>query len=321
MARAVELFVKDGHRHPLSIYHPSLQDAVSSFLRSCEAKNLSPQTIQFYSKKLKVALAGINSLEELTPHYVRDFLATQLKTKSETTVRHYYISLQTLCNYLLMDGLIESSPLSKIPKPKRREVPIEPLSPGEVEQILMSCDSHDFCGIRNRAAIIILYDCGLRIGELCRLELQDIDWNDATLLIRKSKTGKFRSVPFGNAAKREFLRYIAARGKQETDTLFITEYGLPTEPERWSHIFAKLSKDTGITRLHAHLFRHSCAVNMLRNGADAFTVQRQLGHSNIQTTQIYVQLSNTDLIKAHTRTSPADHLSPKALETHRKKLR
>jgi integrase/recombinase XerD len=190
----------------------------------------------------------------------------------------------------------------------------------EVQLMLDACNLKTFAGVRNAVCLLIMFGCGLRCTELCELTMADIDWSDGVMVIRQTKTGRSRRVPFGETTAKMVRSYLLLRGKLETDRLIVNSYGEATDRYRMLKIVQFVAEKAGLdtTRVHPHLLRHSCAVNLLRNGADVFTVQKILGHSTLSMTRHYSQLADLDVIEKHRAFSPADHLQVK---TGRKRIK
>ena len=220
-----------------------------------------------------------------------------------------------------MDGLLDQNPIDRVDKPRRRRAVISTFSPEEVESILATC-RNDFVGVRDRAIILTLLDCGLRASELCGLRLEDIDWREQTLLV-VGKGDKERIVPFGSAVRRVLGEYIGRRGDLPCRELFVSVYGEPINRHRLRAIVRRRCEAAGIkgVRCSPHTFRHTFAVMFLRAGADAFTLQKLLGHSDLAMTRRYCELSRTDVLEKHRLFSPADRLRPVGPTSGRKRLK
>ena len=197
----------------------------------------------------------------------------------------------------------------ELPRPEKR-LPKAPLSLGEVEAALSVPDIADPLGLRDRAILETIYSTGMRRCELVAIELADLNIERRTIHIRKGKGKKERMVPAGERALEWIERYIEeGRPRLLVDpnekTLFLTAYGEPFNPDFLSHHVRKIVKksDTGRDG-SCHLFRHSCATHMLENGADIRVIQQLLGHSKLESTQIYTEVSIRHLQEVHARTHP-----------------
>jgi site-specific recombinase XerD len=143
-----------------------------------------------------------------------------------------------------------------------------------------------FDGIRNRAIILVLVDCGLRLGELLNLKLFDVNMKQQ-LIKAYGKTGE-RVVRFGDTIKKALSKYLTLRNSinGNNDRLWLTEKVITLKDSSVEAMFIKISRRTGI-RVHPHLLRHTFATMWLRNGGDSLMLQRLLGHTTLMMTNRY----------------------------------
>jgi site-specific recombinase XerD len=301
--------------------------AIQGFFSFCRAKNLSPNTLVYYRQRLAAFARYVAEhhcecpLGEITAQIIRGFVAWETDRNSASTANHSYTTLNAFFSYLVRDGLLDRNPVDRVDKPRRRRAVIGTFSPEEVKSILATC-RNDFVGVRDRAIILTLLDCGLRASELCGLRLEDIDWREQTLLV-VGKGDKERIVPFGSAVRRVLGEYIGRRGDLPCRELFVSVYGEPINRHRLRAIVRRRCEAAGIkgVRCSPHTFRHTFAVMFLRAGADAFTLQKLLGHSDLAMTRRYCELSRTDVLEKHRLFSPADRLRPVGPTSGRKRLK
>jgi len=148
-----------------------------------------------------------------------------MKPINSTTVRKYYQALSSLYNFLIRDEVLDISPLIKIKAPKEEKKVVKSLSSTEVNQLILSFRD-TFDGIRNRAIILVLVDCGLRLGELLNIKLVDINM-EQQLVKADGKTGE-RVVRFGSTTAKAMVEYLKLRSKVDghNDSLWLTEKGI-----------------------------------------------------------------------------------------------
>ncbi|MEK7244916.1 MAG: tyrosine-type recombinase/integrase, partial [Pseudomonadota bacterium] len=176
--------------------------------------------------------------------------------------------------------------------------------------VLREADPHHVHGLRDRAMLETLYSTGVRRAELCALALYDIDLNRRALHVRGGKGNKDRMIPIGSRACAWVEKYLIESRPQllvaDHDTLFVTAHGEPLTHGFLTNRIKALLRYAGIEKTGgAHLFRHAMATHMLDNGADTRFIQAMLGHANLQTTQIYTQVSIEKLKQIHDATHPA----------------
>lgn len=291
-----------------------IKAAISSFHAYCTCRNLSKRTVEYYDCCLLSFTRFIDSdysgitLGDITPQVVRKYLAEQTQKNSASTACHCHTTLCSLYNYLLRDGYVSSSPMNDVEKPRRPKTIIETFTMTQVQNMLACC-KNDFIGIRDQAMILVMVDCGLRVSELVGLCKEHLSWEEQTIKAF-GKGGKERIVPYGNSCKAGLTRYIARRGDLTTDRLFVNCYGEPISRYSVREIIYRRGVQAGVTgvRCSPHTFRHTFAVMYLRNGGDAFSLQKLLGHTDLSMTRKYCELSQTDVNDKHRLYSPADRL-------------
>jgi site-specific recombinase XerD len=305
----------------------SIKQAINGFLLSCKVEGKSYGTIECYSDKLKGFLWYATNydwpddIEAITTNHLREFLAylretphrfnskcpRAMKPINSTTIQKYYRALSALFNWSVSEGILETNSLIKIKVPKAEKKVVKSLSSTEVNRLILHFGD-SFEGIRNKAIILVLVDCGLRLGELLSLKLFDINM-EQQLIKADGKTGE-RVVRFGDTTKKALRKYLKLRNNVNgtNDSLWLTEKGRTLKDSSVETMFIKLSKRTGV-RVHPHLLRHTFATMWLRNGGDSLMLQRLLGHTTLMMTNRYCQAVGCyDAIEAHKKYSPVDGL-------------
>lgn len=221
------------------------------------------------------------------------------------------ISLKAFFKWLAKENHILGNPASELELPKTpKRLPKVILSVAEIEAVLHEADPHHVHGLRDRAMLETLYSTGVRRAELCNLTLYDIDLNRHSLRVTGGKGNKDRLIPIGARACAWVEKYLIESRPQllvaDHDTLFVTAHGEPLTHAFLTNRIKALLRYAGIGKGGgAHLFRHAMATHMLDNGADTRFIQAMLGHANLQTTQIYTQVSIEKLRQIHEATHPA----------------
>jgi site-specific recombinase XerD len=305
----------------------SIKKSIDGFLLSCKVEGKSYGTIECYSDKLKGFYWYASNYDwpdditSITTQHLREFLAYLRETPhrfnstcprakkpiNNTTIQKYYRALSALFNWSISEGILDNSSLIKIKVPRAEKKVIKALDSNGVNHLISSF-TNTFEGIRNKAIILILVDCGLRLGELLNLKLNDVDMNQQLIKV-DGKTGE-RVVRYGSKTARVLLRYVKNRIKVNgsNDSLWLTVKGETLKDSSVETLFIKLSKKTGI-RVHPHLLRHTFATLWLRNGGDSLMLQRLLGHTTLMMTNRYCQAVGCyDAVEAHKRYSPVDGL-------------
>ncbi len=152
-------------------------------------------------------------------------------------------------------------------------------------------------------------DTGVRLEEMSRIKLDDVNFDNETIRIM-GKGSKGRVVRIGKTTQKALLKYLLARGNN-CASLWVSQQGNPMCREGIKIIVRRYCKVAVVSgaRPSAHTFRHTCAINFLRNGGDIFSLQIMLGHSSLEMTRRYVSTLNAeDMIRQHIKASPVDNL-------------
>lgn len=220
-----------------------------------------------------------------------------------------------LFRWLTRHNHIPANPASdlELPRTPPRSLP-EVLTVAEVESILATFDVTQATGLLGRAMVEVLYSTAIRRAELVGLQLYDIDAGRSVLHVRRGKGGKPRLVPIGERALAWVQKYLdEARGLLLIDAteaaLFVNEQGVAVTPPGLADRIQQAKLRAGIhKRGSCHLFRHTAATLMLEHGADLRYIQEMLGHANVDTTQLYTQVSIDKLKQIHAATHPGAKL-------------
>lgn len=229
--------------------------------------------------------------------------------RSPGTVARHLASLRSFYRFLDRERLVERDPTEDIAPPRTERAAPAVLSPAEVERLLEAANGEEPADRRDRAILEVLYGTGLRVSELCGLDVADL--NLSVGYVRCREANRERVVPLGRLAVRALdvyltqARRVLVRG--EVPALFVNQRGgRLTRQGCWKIIRARAEAVRLGKRLTPHALRHSFAVHLLENGADLRAVQKMLGHVNAATTQAYARLTGVGQLrevyaKAHPR--------------------
>jgi integrase/recombinase XerD len=219
--------------------------------------------------------------------------------------------------WLCRSGVIPANPAADLDLPRKQSAQLpKTLSEQEIQRLLSIPNPADPFGLRDRTMLELFYATGIRRTEMANLDHGDYDSSSRTLTVRKGKNGKSRMLPVGERAAAWLDRFLAESRPlfdhlpKET-ALFLTGYGERFSPAYLGNWIKKLLLRCGIDKPGScHLWRHSCATDMHRGGADIRYVQEMLGHERIDTTQIYTHVHIDALREVHTRCHPHGKLGP-----------
>lgn len=210
-------------------------------------------------------------------------------------------------NYLVSDP---SKDITYAKKPKR--LPRSILSGPEAKKVIHAPDTKTALGYRDRTILEVLYSTGIRREETINLLLTDVDYHDGYVRVNSGKGDKDRVVPIGKIACRYLENYVkAVRPMLIRDPynnhLFLSMRGGRLSKNVLWEIVKRCTKKTRIKKnISPHTFRHTCATLMLRNKANIRHIQELLGHASLDSTQVYAQVSITDLKEVHAKCHPRE---------------
>jgi integrase/recombinase XerD len=278
----------------------SQRHALDRFIAWCEERGLD--------KPQEVTRPILERYQRHLYHY-RKFNGAPLSVSGQLNL---LLPLQAWFKWLAKQNHILYNPASDLDLPSRpKALPKGLLSPAQVDELLASCESTSEAGLRLRAMIEVLYSTGVRRFELAKIKLFDLDIERGALMVRQGKGAKDRLVPVGERACAWVDRYLQAVRPQlvlghDDYTLFLSDEGVALSPEQVGNLVKRQMRAVGFSMPGScHLLRVACATHMLENGADIRFIQSLLGHSKLDTTQIYTQVSLAKLKEVHNATHPA----------------
>jgi len=307
---SVQLFLDIGvrvERAPssvLAIEHGG-NELFSAFCRWMrQHRGTSDLTLYNYGNSLKSLLKVVgNDPGKLDAAYLRQFILDQSYLKGSKAAQRCTTALRMFIRFLIAEGKCVSSLQEAVPTVAQWRLSSLPkyLQADEVERIIASCNLQLAVGKRDRAILLLLARLGLRAGDVLRLRISDIDWKGASMAV-SGKGRRQTLLPLTQEVGQAIVDYLQqARPKISDDTLFIRTRA----PFRGfanhcaiSVIVERAMRRSGIScpsRGAAHLFRHSAATSMLRNGASLQEIAAVLRHRSIETTQIYAKVDITAL--------------------------
>ncbi|MGD2156737.1 MAG: tyrosine-type recombinase/integrase [Anaerolineales bacterium] len=302
--RTTNLFAQETH----------LLTWIEAFLFDRRAQGLTPGTVEFYRRKLLnftkfCESQAITQIDQIDPNSIRFFLIHLEDTDHNPGGVHaHYRTLKTFLYWWEDEVEPEDwrNPIRKVKAPRVNLDPIDPVPIETIRAMLSICERQTFEGDRDRAIFLTLADTGVRAGELLRMDLDDIDLNGA-ILIRRGKGRKPRTVFLGKKSRRRVRAYLRKR-EDHSHAVWVTVKG--TRLTYWGlrQIMVRRSEQAGVDTPSVHGFRRFFALTCLREGMDIFTLQHLMGHADIQVLRRYLAQTNNDLLRAHRRSGPVDHV-------------
>jgi len=239
------------------------------------------------------------------------FIPQQHSLLSPQTVRGHIRGLKALSSWLYREEYTDENRLRCLKIPRVPVKLVEPLTDQEINQITSSINQDSPTGSRNHAIFVTALDNGLRASELADIELGQLDLKKGFCKIT-GKGDKERIVPIGDFVKMTLWNYLdrirPEPASTECDKLFLSPSGKPITANTIKLVFSRLSKSSGVERLHAHLCRHTFAINYLLNGGDIFSLREILGHTTLEMVNHYLHFTRSQLTAQHHKYSPMDKL-------------
>ena len=279
------------------------------------AKKTSGNTEVSYERDLKKMMRyfegeqHITEVSRITETNLNSYmLYLENRHFAPSTVSRSVASMRAFFQYLTRERVIDKDPSEHLKPPKVEKKMPEVLTVREVDLLLAQPSQETPKGIRDKAMLELLYATGIRVSELIHLTWPDVNLSMGYITCRERD--KERVIPFGSVARRALHHYLAdARkvfvGDQETEVLFTNCSGKPMSRQGFWKILKGYAASAGIEKdITPHTLRHSFAAHLIQNGADVRSVQEMMGHSDISTTQMYVNMNVYKIRDVYAKTHP-----------------
>jgi len=284
-----------------------MQAAIGDFLSYLSVeKGLSLATLEAYERDLKafeLYLEGRSSLEKCSDEDVRAFLGNlRDKGLATSSIARMLVSLSLFFRFLKREGMLEREIEIIRDLPKVWQLIPEVLTEQEVDNLRSAPGREDFIGTRDKAIIEVLYASGLRVSEVCGLDIGSIRENTVRVI---GKGNKERIVPIAPIAVESIELYLSKREEIDNPALFLTRNGKRVSRGLiWKRIKFYAKKASIEKEISPHTLRHSFATHLLANGVDLRVIQEMLGHADIGTTDRYTHVDKNQMHRAFERFHP-----------------
>jgi len=239
------------------------------------------------------------------------------------TVQNAWIALSAFWTWAeSVEGLGAKHIMRQVEKPAARSLPMECYTEDEVRRMLaavrvmraydrrheMHVDGKRPTALRDTAILLVMLDTGLRVSELCDLQVRHLDRHTGRITVERGKGGKPRTVFLGSAAQRAVWRWMASREDTAAGAwLFGSSRGGKLKRGACRLMIVRTGERAGVSGATPHRFRHTFAINFLRNGGNMGALQDILGHSSMEMVRRYARLAEVDIASAQRKASPADN--------------
>ncbi|MDY6820192.1 MAG: site-specific tyrosine recombinase/integron integrase [Deferribacterota bacterium] len=301
----------------------NLNELIKRFLLYLEKeKNYSHHTIKSYREDLNIFLhfmnkEGFYEIQNIDFTALRGFVASLYdKNYSKSTIERHISSLKSFFKYLVKNNYIKENPARQLRYPRKEQKLFNVFNIDDIFLLLSKPNKNSASGIRDALILELLYAAGLRVSELCSLNLSDIDFQGKRLRVL-GKGKKERIIPLSDYHLDLIKEYLEKRkdickGKTiKEPCLLINRFGGRLTDRSVRRILERYLKLSGLPIVFSpHSLRHTFATHLLENGADLRTIQELLGHSSLSTTEKYIHLNLSKLLEVY------DKAHPKAKDKH-----
>jgi len=315
----------------------NLSEVVNHFLIDCEIRGLTEETIKWYRRRLTSFIKRLEKVSKVTElelvkiahlrQVVQVLMAANSNQNNPTkplsafTIRGYVRAIKVFLSWCYTEELIANNPSTRLVQPKAPDYLIPTFTTEHIEKMLASCDNTTPGGFRNYVLVLVLLDTGMRASELCGLQVSDIHDRYVKVL---GKGRKEREIGLHPEVSKLLWKYVH-KYRKPTDsnetTLFIGRRGEPLRYFGVSSMLKEVRKASGIegVRVSAHTFRHTFAKFYLERGGEVFKLSREMGHSTIQITEIYLKdYHSSEARKEHNTYSPIGEIGSLSKKRQRK---
>lgn len=290
----------------------NLDKAITLYLNHLSIeKNLSSNSISAYKRDLEFFSKNVNekNISKISEKDIKKVIGIHRKDHLAKSTQRMIASLKGFHKYLFLESQIEIDPAVNI---ESLNLPLSLPKTLEIDQVLKLLENikpSTSENIRNRLIFEFLYGTGVRISELVNIDLSDIDLDNKIIKIRFGKGSKQRLVPLGKALEKIIESYLTRvrnsliKDTKEQSLLLNNQGKRLTRQSIWS-IVHKIAQENELSDLTPHTLRHAFATHLLEGGADVRVVQELLGHSSVNTTQIYTHVTVEKLKEVFAQTHP-----------------
>ena len=278
-------------------------------------RGYSAHTLRAYEADLKSYEKYLASIDEeldlqgVDGDLIRDWLAFMMdEGVAVSSICRRLSSLRTFYAYMQKSGLLFKNPAIVLRGPKKRKSLPVFVRDEDMERLLEdSFNDGSFLAVRNKLIFSCFYETGVRLSELCGLNISDVDFFEEQIKIR-GKRDKERMIPFGSGLKKMLTEYLAMRlqvAKCDENAFFVSIRGSRLSSSMvYYMVRSVLSRFSSVKRKGPHILRHTFATTMLNNDAELGVVKELLGHEQLATTEIYTHVTFDELKRAYKKAHP-----------------
>ena len=276
-------------------------------------KQASNNTLQSYRRDIKQYENYLEqkqkSYSEITSKEMKEYIDNLSDIgKKPSTISRNIASIRSFYQYEVKNKALQEDPTEGIQSPKVEKRVPSILTSNEVSLLLEQPKANDLKGIRDKAMLEFAYATGMRVTEIISLDVEDVNLNEGYVVCQTGS--KKRTIPLGNISLKALKEYMnSARNvlikKDDTKALFVNINGTRLTRQGFWKIIKYYKEQAHISKdITPHVLRHSFATHLLQNGADLKSIQAMLGHSDILSTQVYMQFQDDSLKDIYRKAHP-----------------
>ena len=292
----------------------NLDQALKLYLNHLSVeRNLAQNTLESYKRDLSLYINSCKNVGDITnisEKMVQNFVNEYRTDRAESSVSRMIASIRGFHRFLVLENATSINPAQYISTGSKSLRLPKTLSVEKVIEVIESISSTDANASRNKLIFEFLYGTGARISELVNTDLDDIDFESNIVKIRFGKGSKQRIIPLGKQLKIAINNYLTrernalASSKKSCNSLLLNSRGARLSRQSIWEVINKIALQNNLAELTPHTLRHAFATHLLEGGADVRVVQELLGHSSVNTTQIYTHITVERLREVFAETHP-----------------
>jgi integrase/recombinase XerD len=292
----------------------NLDQALKLYLNHLSVeRNLAQNTLESYKRDLSLYMnncKNVGDITDISEKMVQNFVNEYRTDRAESSVSRMIASIRGFHRFLVLENATSINPAQYISTGSKSLRLPKTLSVEKVIEVIESISSTDANTSRNKLIFEFLYGTGARISELVNTDLDDIDIESNIVKIRFGKGSKQRIIPLGKQLKIAMNSYLTRErnalvsSKKSCNSLLLNSRGARLSRQSIWEVINKIALQNNLAELTPHTLRHAFATHLLEGGADVRVVQELLGHSSVNTTQIYTHITVERLREVFAETHP-----------------